>query len=325
MAYTFEHSYYFRPYRGNSSFWLNRYGNGSIEDHQKATLYAATGAADQRLKIHQVSGGCQLLSDLNNAYGLNIYGRGAGSVCDFFRVSGNERDALIDLLTVDATNNLYRIKMINHNLYLTPASNSNGASLTWESASGADNQVWQLCTTQTSGGGSTSGKIVIPVWLSQKNHPVSWFQGNGCAVTAGIMAAAYRDRENYTVTSFDGYVTTSDGNIKLWNSNKGYTWLTKNGWSFILDTEVAKRPTDAETVAYIKSIIDTGIPPICYCPGGKGHWMLAFDYTSGSSFEDIIIIDPADGTRKSLAAGMNLSCKGTSLGITKIRKAPSKH
>lgn len=215
--------------------------------------------------------------------------------------------------------------MINHNLYLTPASNSNGASLTWESASGADNQVWQLCTTQTSGGGSTSGKIVIPVWLSQKNHPVPWFQGNGCAVTAGIMAAAYRDRENYTVTSFDGYVTTSDGNIKLWNSNKGYTWLTKNGWSFILDTEVAKRPTDAETVAYIKSIIDTGIPPICYCPGGKGHWMLAFDYTSGSSFEDIIIIDPADGTRKSLAAGMNLSCNGTSLGITKIRKAPSKH
>ena len=137
MAYTFEHSYYFRPYRGNSSFWLNRYGNGSIASHQKATLYTAAGSADQRLKVHKVSGGCQLLSDLNNAYGLNIYGRGAGSVCDFFRVSGNERDALIDLLTVDATNNLYRIKMINHNLYLTPASNSSGAALTWENASNA--------------------------------------------------------------------------------------------------------------------------------------------------------------------------------------------
>lgn len=34
MAYTFEQSYYFRPYRGNSSFWLNRYGNGSIASHQ---------------------------------------------------------------------------------------------------------------------------------------------------------------------------------------------------------------------------------------------------------------------------------------------------
>lgn len=68
MAYTFEQSYYFRPYRGNSSFWLNRYGNGSIASHQKATLYTAAGSADQRLKVHKVSGGCQLLSDLNNAY-----------------------------------------------------------------------------------------------------------------------------------------------------------------------------------------------------------------------------------------------------------------
>lgn len=116
MAYTFEQSYYFRPYRGNSSFWLNRYGNGSIASHQKATLYTAAGSADQRLKVHKVSGGCQLLSDLNNAYGLNIYGTKAGSVCDFYPVSGNFNDALIDLLTVDAANNLYRIKMINHNL-----------------------------------------------------------------------------------------------------------------------------------------------------------------------------------------------------------------
>ena len=135
MAYTFEQSYYFRPYRGNSSFWLNRYGNGSIASHQKATLYTAAGSADQRLKVHKVSGGCQLLSDLNNAYGLNIYGTKAGSVCDFYPVSGNFNDALIDLLTVDAANNLYRIKMINHNLYLTPASNSSGAALTWENAS----------------------------------------------------------------------------------------------------------------------------------------------------------------------------------------------
>lgn len=48
MAYTFEQSYYFRPYRGNSSFWLNRYGNGSIASHQKATLYTAAGSEQSR-------------------------------------------------------------------------------------------------------------------------------------------------------------------------------------------------------------------------------------------------------------------------------------
>ena len=50
MAYTFEQSYYFRPYRGNSSFWLNRYGNGSIASHQKATLYTAAGSAAPKPK-----------------------------------------------------------------------------------------------------------------------------------------------------------------------------------------------------------------------------------------------------------------------------------
>lgn len=51
-----------------------------------------------------------------------------------------------------AANSLYRIKLIKHNLYLTPASNANNAGLTWETASNADNQVWQLCASQSSGG-----------------------------------------------------------------------------------------------------------------------------------------------------------------------------
>lgn len=170
MGYTFETSYYFRPYRGTSNYWLNRNGSGSISSHQDANLYTATGDPDQRLQVHQVSGGCQLLSDLNHSYGLNIYGRGAGSVCDFYPVSGNESDALIDLLTVDATNNLYRVKMINHNLYLTPASDAKNAKLTWENASNADDQVWQLCTSQsTSGSGNTESKTIsMSVNVNQK-------------------------------------------------------------------------------------------------------------------------------------------------------------
>lgn len=321
MAYTFEQSYYFRPYAGNSNYWLNRYGEGAIANHQAATLYTATGAADQRLQVHAVSGGCQLRSDLDHAYGLNIYGRGAGSVCDFYPVSGNESDALIDLLTVDVSNNLYRIKMINHDLYLTPASNASNARLTWENASGADNQVWQLCTSQN-GGGQTTGKIVIPVWLSQKSHSSSWFKNYGCAVTAGIMAAAYHDNTTYNIHSFDG--TTPSGEL-YYTEDYGYGWETPKGWCFKRDDNPKDISGDAETVAYIKTYIDNGIPPICLCPGGLGHWMLAYDYTSGSTFDSIRIIDPADGNEKSLAAGMIYSCGGTSSGITRIQAAESAH
>ena len=214
MAYTFEQSYYFRPYRGNSSFWLNRYGNGSIASHQKATLYTAAGSADQRLKVHKVSGGCQLLSDLNNAYGLNIYGTKAGSVCDFYPVSGNFNDALIDLLTVDAANNLYRIKMINHNLYLTPASNSSGAALTWENASNADNQIWQLCASQSSGGGSTGGSttITMPVNANQNySGNSSWIINYGCAVCCGVDLASWKKNKSYTISDFANYYDEANG------------------------------------------------------------------------------------------------------------------
>lgn len=148
MPYVVENSYYFRPYYGNSNFWLNRQGSGVISNHQNANLYTATGNPDQRLKIHIVPGGCQLQSDLNHAYGLNIYR--STKNCDFFPVAGNETDALIDLLTVDASAMLYRIKLINHNLFLTPSINSINANLSWQADSGTNNQVWKLSTTQDS-------------------------------------------------------------------------------------------------------------------------------------------------------------------------------
>ena len=113
--------------------------------------------------------------------------------------------------------------------------------------------------------------------------------------------------------------------IKIWTQSGGYSWYTPGGWEFLEDTEITTYPSDAETVAYIKSIIDSGIPPLCHCPGGRGHWMVAYDYTSGSTFEDILIVDPADGNQKTLAAGMRLSCDGTAQGITRIRKASSAH
>lgn len=162
MAYEFEKSYYFRPFRGNSSFWLNRNGSGPIAKHQITTLYRATGDPDQRLQVHKVNGGCQLLSDLDHAYGLNIYGSKPGTVCDFFPVKDNFNDALIDLLTVDRDQNLYRIQLINHNLYLTAKSNTENTKLTWENATGGDDQIWKLYDSQDGSGGSTDNYLIYP-------------------------------------------------------------------------------------------------------------------------------------------------------------------
>lgn len=322
MAYTFEQSYYFRPYRGNSSFWLNRYGNGSIASHQKATLYTAAGSADQRLKVHKVSGGCQLLSDLNNAYGLNIYGTKAGSVCDFYPVSGNFNDALIDLLTVDAANNLYRIKMINHNLYLTPASNSSGAALTWENASNADNQIWQLCASQSSGGGSTGGSttITMPVNANQNySGNSSWIINYGCAVCCGVDLASWKKNKSYTISDFTNY----------YDETNGYYWTGPDNFSCSDAISLASL-NEAQTIEKIRSYVKNHIPVACHAvgSGSRQHWFVAYELTgeSGGTWATagIKVLDPynrnsgsTEGRRVTILEAMQTS--HVTLGVDRIR------
>ena len=322
MAYTFEQSYYFRPYRGNSSFWLNRYGNGSIASHQKATLYTAAGSADQRLKVHKVSGGCQLLSDLNNAYGLNIYGTKAGSVCDFYPVSGNFNDALIDLLTVDAANNLYRIKMINHNLYLTPASNSSGAALTWENASNADNQIWQLCASQSSGGGSTGGSttITMPVNANQNySGNSSWIINYGCAVCCGVDLASWKKNKSYTISDFANY----------YDETNGYYWTGPDNFSCSDAISLASL-NEAQTIEKIRSYVKNHIPVACHAvgSGSRQHWFVADELTveSGGTWATagIKVLDPynrnsgsTEGRRVTILEAMQTS--HVTLGVDRIR------
>lgn len=322
MAYTFEQSYYFRPYRGNSSFWLNRYGNGSIASHQKATLYTAAGSADQRLKVHKVSGGCQLLSDLNNAYGLNIYGTKAGSVCDFYPVSGNFNDALIDLLTVDAANNLYRIKMINHNLYLTPASNSSGAALTWENASNADNQIWQLCASQSSGGGSTGGSttITMPVNANQNySGNSSWIINYGCAVCCGVDLASWKKNKSYTISDFANY----------YDETNGYYWTGPDNFSCSDAISLASL-NEAQTIEKIRSYVKNHISVACHAvgSGSRQHWFVAYELTgeSGGTWATagIKVLDPynrnsgsTEGRRVTILEAMQTS--HVTLGVDRIR------
>lgn len=322
MAYTFEQSYYFRPYRGNSSFWLNRYGNGSIASHQKATLYTAAGSADQRLKVHKVSGGCQLLSDLNNAYGLNTYGTKAGSVCDFYPVSGNFNDALIDLLTVDAANNLYRIKMINHNLYLTPASNSSGAALTWENASNADNQIWQLCASQSSGGGSTGGSttITMPVNANQNySGNSSWIINYGCAVCCGVDLASWKKNKSYTISDFANY----------YDETNGYYWTGPDNFSCSDAISLASL-NEAQTIEKIRSYVKNHIPVACHAvgSGSRQHWFVAYELTgeSGGTWATagIKVLDPynrnsgsTEGRRVTILEAMQTS--HVTLGVDRIR------
>ena len=130
--------YYISGYAGGG-YYLNRWGSGAVSNHQNVTLYTKTPDPDQQWYTQPVTGGYQILSMLNKAYGLNIYPPNNNN-CDLYPVKGNEHDALISLEAIDANRNLYRLKLKNYGYYLTAASNSSGANVYWAASNGSTSQ-----------------------------------------------------------------------------------------------------------------------------------------------------------------------------------------
>lgn len=144
MAYAWDTFYYFQSHRGTSNLYLNREGSGAVAPNQNISIYKKVGTGanpDHQFKLvraYDSNGGvagCTIRSALGSNYALNIYGYGtdmsAEGNCDLYPVGGqypgssNYDDSLIDLLTVNADENLYKITLINHQgLYLTPESKS---------------------------------------------------------------------------------------------------------------------------------------------------------------------------------------------------------
>ena len=246
---------------------------------------------------------------------------GLAACAIFFRVSGNERDALIDLL-LSMQHNLYRIKMINHNLYLTPASNSSGAALTWENASNADNQIWQLCASQSSGGGSTGGSttITMPVNANQNySGNSSWIINYGCAVCCGVDLASWKKNKSYTISDFANY----------YDETNGYYWTGPDNFSCSDAISLASL-NEAQTIEKIRSYVKNHIPVACHAvgSGSRQHWFVAYELTgeSGGTWATagIKVLDPynrnsgsTEGRRVTILEAMQTS--HVTLGVDRIR------
>lgn len=152
--------YYISGYAGGG-YYLNRWGSGAVSNHQNVTLYTRTPDPDQQWKMKGVSGGFQILSMLNNAYGLNIYPPNNNN-CDLYPVAGNENDAKILPVPLNSSQNIYRLKLVNYDYYLTAASNSSGANVYWAASQGIDSAAQQWKFEDVSPSGGTGNYLTYP-------------------------------------------------------------------------------------------------------------------------------------------------------------------
>ena len=155
MAYELNTTYRIKSFAGNGRN-LNVYGNEQVSSNRNVCLWAEdTSVNAQKWTIKSFTAGLKIITALNSAYALNYYwanGQGYPGNCDIYPHEDNDQDSCITLVAVNASENIYMIKLLNYNLYMTAASDADNANVSWEEYTGTSSQQWKFvsATTQTS-------------------------------------------------------------------------------------------------------------------------------------------------------------------------------
>lgn len=123
---------------------LNIYGDNvtSLAYNQNVCLWADSGTNEQKWSITSLGSGVYVRSVINTAFGLNVYRSGSPWNCDVYPVSGNETDAKINFVK---SGNYYKIQLANYtSYYLTAGGTANGSNVYWTTATGGNNQLWNV-------------------------------------------------------------------------------------------------------------------------------------------------------------------------------------
>ncbi len=128
---------------------LNIYGNANATDNANVNLWDKTSSNDQIFKIkfskdkNKNIKGAYLLSSINERYGLNIFTK--NNNCDIYPIKNNLNDSLLDFKTIDREKNIYKVKLVHHELYLTAQNTEKNSNVSWsEYDETSDLQTWKF-------------------------------------------------------------------------------------------------------------------------------------------------------------------------------------
>ena len=170
MAYELGVAYYIKNMATGK--YLNIYGNEQVSDGRTVNTHTfESGANAQRWIVRLCGEGGKIFSALSpNNYALNI-NQYENNRCTIWPASGNNNnaDAVLDVLTVDRTNNIYRIKMLgNHNKFLTDMNTPDYSyalsnKVHWTDSANGDYSLWKFCSGQCPGDSSAPSAPTLTV------------------------------------------------------------------------------------------------------------------------------------------------------------------
>lgn len=303
MAYSLDTPYYFTSHSGTGKC-LNVYGNEQVSNNRNVCLWTKDTGTAQSWSIKQFSGGLKIVSNLNQSYALNYYwssGQGNAGNCDIYPQEGNDTDSCVTVLTMSGTNEIYKFKLKNYNLYLTATGTTDNADVRWEPlANSGTAQLWKLSAFGAAGEDSedSTGERILTMptglrcnWNQKHSGITSLFGGSACTLVAGL------DMANFYATNGTGY-TPADMNSSVYWGSSGYTWKVPGSGKF---TGQYYRHQDGysqtELRAKIKEQIDAGHPPVIDMDldPTHSHTVFCYGYKNGAATDaDILVYDPAN-------------------------------
>lgn len=125
---------------------LNIGDSYTITNGTKVNIYDASGSKDQKWVIKNPNSQSEqyITNVYKQDYGLNARRTATDWPCTMYQTSGNN-DGYVIIKETSKGSGLYTIQLSKHdNKYLTAASNSNSAGVSWTSKTGATNQTWKI-------------------------------------------------------------------------------------------------------------------------------------------------------------------------------------
>lgn len=129
-----NHTWFVKNYHTGKN--LNVHGNDTVENERNVNVYDKENCLAQKWRAVNKTNGAKLITSINSAYAINIHT--TDNNCTMYPERNNDYDSVIQFIpyttrTVSANENIYYIKMANHNRYLAAQYTGSGSNVQWES------------------------------------------------------------------------------------------------------------------------------------------------------------------------------------------------
>ncbi len=209
MAYESGKYYWFISHAGNGQA-LSVYGNSQVSQNRNVIIWEKEVINDQSwlIDVDFNEGFARIKTALNLSYALNIwFGTYNKYNCDIYTWANNLIDSKIEIFTINAQNNLYRIRQKDYDFYLTALGKEKGADVRWQERMEDDSQVFKLVEFENDSGAVSPYGAIWPLY-SQEQYPIT----SGYRTTArpnhdGVDMAAPLNTPIYAI--YDGIVSAT--------------------------------------------------------------------------------------------------------------------